>query len=98
MINNTYISSEGDRGILKEKRAVKTKRYINSLFLLSMADTYIWSLSYMKQTFIFRECDVIVKLPDWSAPWPLNQQAELSRTVLAANYIWVGGEEKKMLV
>lgn len=60
-----------------------------------MADTFIWSLSYMKQTFIFRECDVIVRLPLWLVgPSAFNQQAELSNPL----HMGQGGEEKKMLV
>lgn len=93
MIINTYISSEGHRGICKEKKSSKKQKDTSILkVFLSMADMFIWSLSYMKQTFILRECDVIAdSLSDWSAP---RVKQDCPSNPLHMNW----GGEKKMFV
>lgn len=87
MINNTYISSEGDRGMWK-KRAVKTKRYINSqCFLVHARHVYLIIVLHETNVYLYGVWCHCQTPPDWSTP----QKAELRRAVLTTHYAWVGG-------
>lgn len=60
--------------------------------------TFIWSLSYKKQTLIFKECDVIVRLPLWLVGSSSSKPASRGKQDCPSNPVqMVSGKKRKCL-